>query len=148
MPLVRTRLSLVRTGRWRPEYELREDGRPVGRLLLGVRPGSPAATASVGDRTWTLTPGSCRSSVDATAADGSVGAALRDGEITLGDATRPTVTWRRNRTVGACAELTAHGCQATLRIRRRTAPGLDVAIDGDLLERELLVLLAGYDLLR
>jgi hypothetical protein len=58
------------------------------------------------------------------------------------------VTWRRNRTTGACAELAADGCTAVLRIRRRTAPGLDVSIDGDLLERELLLLLAGYDLLR
>lgn len=146
MPLVRTRLSLVKSGRWRPEYELREDGRPLGTLVLGTRTG--AAEATVGDRTWTLTPGACRSSIDAVSADGSVDAELRDGEITVGGAPRPTVSWRRNRTVGCCAELSASGCHATLRIRRHTAPGLDAAIDGDLLERELLVLLAGYDLLR
>jgi hypothetical protein len=146
MPVAASRLSLVKTGRWRAEYELREDGRPVGRLLCGGPRGS--AEATVGDRTWTLRPGGRRSAVDATDADGNLGARLRDGEITLGDEPRPSVTWRRNRTTGACAELAADGCTAVLRIRRRTAPGLDVSIDGDLLERELLLLLAGYDLLR
>ncbi len=146
MPLVAFRLSLVRTGRWRPEYELREDGRSLGRLLLGAPAGT--AEATVGDRSWTLTPGGTRSAVDAIVADGSVDAALRDGRFTVGDATRPAATWLRNRTPGTCAELVGTGCRATLRVRRRTAPGLDVAVEGELAERDLLVLLAGYDLLR
>ncbi|CAB4932433.1 unannotated protein [freshwater metagenome] len=146
MPLARSTLSLVKTGVRPREFELREDGRALGSLRLG--PGRAPAEATVGHRSWTLTPGACRSSVDALAADGGVGAALRAGHITLAGDRRPFATWRRNRTVGACAELAADGSTATLRIRRRTAPGLDVSIDGDLLERELLVLLAGYDLLR
>ncbi|WP_026909616.1 hypothetical protein [Patulibacter minatonensis] len=147
MPVVTTRLALVRTARWRPEYELREGGRPLGRLLWGgTTPG--VAEATVGDRVWTLRPGIGCAAVDATAADGRIGASLRDGAITLGDDPRPAVVWRRNRTKGTCAELEAPGCTATMRVRRRTVPGFDVAIDGDLVERELLLLLAGYDLLR
>ena len=81
MPLLRSRLSLVRTARWRPEYELREEGRSLGRLVWDGAPGT--ARATIGDRTWALRRGNGRS-----------------------------------------------------------------AIEGELLERELLVLLAGYDLLR
>jgi hypothetical protein len=147
MPVVSTRLSLVRTARWRPEYELREDGRPLGRLLWGG-PTPGVAEATVGDRVWTLRPGVGCASVEATTPDGELGASLRDGAITLAGDGRPAVAWRRNRTKGTCAELEAPGCTATVRVRRRTVPGLDVAIDGDLVERELLLLLAGYDLLR
>ncbi|MEV4421845.1 hypothetical protein AB0L40_17950 [Patulibacter sp. NPDC049589] len=146
MPIVATRLSLVRTARWRPEFELREDGRPLGRLLWGGAPGT--AEATVGDRVFTLAPGIGCSAVDATGADGRLGARLRDGEITLGSETRPAVTWLRNRTKGTCAELVGPSCSATLRVRRRTVAGYDVAVDGELQERELLLLLAGYDLMR
>jgi hypothetical protein len=146
MPVTTARLSLVRTARWRPEYELREDGRPLGRLLWGAFPGT--VTAVVGDRTWTLSPGPGRSAVDAEEVGGRGGASLRDGSIVLTGETRPVVHWRRNRTKGTCAELQGADCSVTLRVRRRTVPGLDVEIDGDLAERELLLLLAGYDLLR
>lgn len=146
MPLLRSRLSLVRTARWRPEYELREEGRALGRLLWDGAPGT--AQATIGDRTWTMRPGTGRSAIEARDGDGELGASLRAGAITVAGELRPVVTWRRNRTAGTCAELVGSGCSALVRTRRNTAPGIDVAIEGELVERELLVLLAGYDLLR
>jgi hypothetical protein len=145
MPVPSSRLSLIRTDRWRPEYELREDGRPLGTLAWTGH--GATAEACVGDRVWTLRPGGAGADLEACEADDRVEATLRDGSISFAGPD-PDVRWCRNRTPGCCAELTAPGSTARLRTRHRTAPGLDVAVDGELHHRELVVLLAGYALLR
>lgn len=144
MPVAASRLSLVKTDRWRPHYELREDGRPLGTLSWAGR--GAVAEARVGDRSWTLRPCEGGDACEAVEDGERPGALLRDGSITLGDRS-PEVRWRSNRAQGCCAELVAPGATARLRTRRRTAPGIDVAVDGELPQRELLVLLAGYRLL-
>jgi hypothetical protein len=145
MPVAASRLSLVRTDRWRPEFELREDGRALGTLAWDAR--DDAALARIGRRAWTLRPGPVGSAVQAHADDARVEATLRDGAISFADRT-PDLRWCRNRTPGCRAELLGAGGSARLRVRRRTSPGLDVTVDGQLPRRELLVLLAGHALRR
>jgi hypothetical protein len=145
MATVRSSLQLVRTSRWRPEYTLEEDGAVAGTLAWGDAPNT--AEATVGDRSWRLRRGSAAGCIEARDESDVLTLHLHAGEVTVDEGAEPALTLRRHRRESGAFELCGPGVSVALRPRHRTLRGLDIELDGAVEHRELLLLLAGYDLL-
>jgi hypothetical protein len=145
MATVRSSLQLLRTDRRRPEYALHEAGVVAGTVAWGERP--RAGTATVADGTWELRCGRAAGCVEVFDDAGRQVLRLHAGGIAAADATGPPLTLRRHRLEPAAAELSGPGLSAALRRRHRCRGGLDIHVDGALENRELVLLLAGYELL-
>jgi hypothetical protein len=145
MATVRSSLQLLRTDRWRPEYALQEDGVVAGTIAWGDAPNT--AEATVGGRTWRLRRGAAAGSVEARDEADVLTLHLHAGEVRVGAGAGPVLTLRRHRRESGAFELCGPGLSVALRPRHRTLRGLDIELDGLVEHRELLLLLAGYDLL-
>lgn len=145
MATVRSSLQLLRTDRRRPEYALHEDGVVAGVVAWGERPRT--GTATVGGRAWELRCGTAAGCVEAIDDAGRRVLHLHAGGIAVADAVSPTLLLRRHRLEPTAAELSGAGLSAALRRRHRCRQGLDIHVDGALQDRELVLLLAGYELL-
>lgn len=140
-------LDLVRTTRFRPRYELREAcGTLTGTLTWTGAPGR--AEARVGDRAWSLRPGACRSRLEAWSDEDDLELHLDHGEILLAGHPREPMRWQRNVRSAATGSISSAHVHASLRPHRRTAPGFEVTLSGELPQRELVLLTAAYELLR
>lgn len=145
MATVRSSLQLLRTDRRRPEYALHEDGVVAGTVSWGERPRTGIATVA-GD-TWELRCGRAAGCVEAFDGAGRRILHLHAGGIAVAAATSPALLLRRHRLEPTAAELSGPGVSAALRRRHRCRQGLDIHVDGALVDRELVLLLAGYELL-
>jgi hypothetical protein len=145
MATVRSSLQLRRTSRWRPEYTLEEDGVVAGTVAWGDVPN--AAEATVGGRSWRLRRGAAAGCIEARDETDVLTLHLHAGEVLPGDGAGPALTLRRHRRESGAFELCGPDVSVALRPRHRTLPGLDIELDGVVEHRELVLLLAGYDLL-
>jgi hypothetical protein len=145
MATVRSSLTLLRTDRRRPEYALHEDGVVAGTVAWGARPRT--GTATVAGRTWELRCGAAAGCVEAWDDAGRRTLHLHAGGIAVADDPTPALVLRRHRLEPTTTELAGPRLSVALRPRHRTRPGLDIRLDGELQERELVLLLAGYELL-
>lgn len=141
-----TQLQLIQTSRWRPEFTLSEDGDVRGTLVWDELPRT--AIATIDDDVWRLRQGCCPSAIEAVNADDEVELLLRDHQIELPDESGEPLLWRRHRSQPVGVEVRGPEVSAGFRRRHRGPRGVDIEVDGELACRDLVLLVAGYDLLR
>lgn len=141
-----THLQLIQTSRWRPEFTLREDGDVCGTLRWDETPRT--AIATIDDDVWRLRAGCCPSAIEAVNEADEVELLLRDHQIELPDESGEPLLWRRHQTQPTGVEVRGPEVSAGFRRRHGGPRGVDIAVEGELARRDLVLLVAGYDLLR